>query len=170
MKFIKIEKHTNVAIVTSGHADRWLKYTSTTTITVRGKGKTAECRFQDSDSALDFLVILGMDFDEAWSTYHDAPTTRMMGASVSPRHWRSTVVTPAELQSVEAFLKARQSKGYTQEAIDRRLQWLNAHPLSETLLAITKGQLAECDRKNTEMWGHPYGHQAAKEVGIAMPE
>ena len=170
MKFIKIEKHTNVTIVTSGYADRWLKYTSTTTITVRGKGKTAECRFQDSDSALDFLAILGMDLDEAWSTVHDAPTTRMMGASVSPRHWQSVVVTPAELQSVEAFLKARQPKSYTQEAIDKRLKWLNTHPVPETLMKIVEGQLAECDRQNTEMWGHPHGHQAAKEAGVAMPE
>lgn len=172
MKFTKIEKRTNVTIVTSGYADRWLKRTSTITITitVRGKGETAECRFQDSDGALDFLAALEMDFDEAWPIVNDAPTTHTMSANIAPRHWQSVIVTPAELQSVEAFLKVRRAKGWTQEAVDKRLKWLNAHPVPNTLMKIVEGQLAECDRQNTEMWGHPHGHQAAKKAGIAMPE
>lgn len=171
MQYTKIHKHTTVEIITSGYDDRYLGFDSTITIDVIGDNdETAECRFQDGDEARNFLLATGMNFDEAWPIVHNVPTVYTMAAQTEARRWQSIVVTPDELQSVKAFLQARNSRGWTQEATDRQLQWLNAHPLSETLMAIVLGQLAECDRKNTEMWGHPHGYQAAIQAGAEIPE
>lgn len=163
MKYTRIQKHTVVKIVTSGYSDRYLASDTTITISVAGvDGTTAKCQFQSNHDARDFLLTMGMDFDTAWPIVNDAPTTMTMGARIDKHASRSMVITREEMRSVRALLILRNPIGWKQTAVDERLNWLNSHPIPEALMAIVKGQLSECDRKNTEMWGHPNGYRAGQ--------
>lgn len=161
MDAIRVQKHQTVKIVTSGYADRYLSKESVFTMTVESKtGETARCKFNSGNDARQFCLVTGMEWDSAYAFVRDAKVTMAMAARLSPRRWASQSVTPDELYSVQAYLKLRNSDGWKQEHIDRQLERLNNHPLSESLLAIVRGQLDECDRKNTEVWGHPNGRAA----------
>jgi len=161
MKYTKVQKHTTAKIVTSGYDDRYLKFDSTITISVIGADdRTAECQFQSNNDALGFLFALGVDFDEAWSVVDGASVTKTMSARLPDNSYRSTNVTPNQMRSVQAFLAVRNPGGRTQDSIDKNIEWLNSHPLPETLLQIVQAQISACDRLNTEMWGNPNGRAA----------
>lgn len=158
MNAIRMQTNRTAKIVTSGYADRFLRFDTSVIVTVQNdEGITADCQFPSESDARMFLMVSGMSFDDAWEFSRSTKATFTMAGKIDHRRWQSMVITREHLNSIKAFLTIRNSSGYTQEHIDKQLARLNNHPIPESLLAIVCGQLAECDRKNTEMWGHPNG-------------
>lgn len=170
MKALRIKNYRTARIITSGYADRYIKMEDVYALTMQGEsGETATCRFESENDARNFLLISGMDFDTAWDFCRNAERTVVMSGKIDHRQWSSITVTDQEIQSVNAYLILRGSGGsYRADFLDRRMEELQKNPIPDSLMAIVRGQVAGCDRKNTEMWGHKNGHQAALSAGCAI--
>lgn len=158
---VEVTKSTRLQIVTSGYSDRFPLYDTTYRVKVwTENGQSVECSFGDKSKAIGFLVnLLEFSFEDAYEMTPGDGDIWISGKT-DRRTTSSRKLTVQQLRAVDLYLKVNHGHGFRPEYADDARHQLAENPLEGDLLAIVLWQIAECDRKNIETWGHKNGQEA----------
>lgn len=160
-----IALYRKIEIVTSGYSDRYVSCRTHYRITTYGE-RSAVIRTEDRDNAVSYLENCGIAFDTAYDMVRDAETIATISgwktSGNSPCHIQKRINADTE-RSIATYLAVNGYTGsYTAEAIDRMRAELAANPLSDEIMALVQWQIAECDRRNTAIYGYPDRNMAVQ--------
>lgn len=168
---IEISSDTIVSVVTSGYSDRFL--TGNTIYTVKYKnnnGKYIKVSFSDRDQVIDFLVdALGLSGRDASIVTHDCKKSFYISGKVKINSSASLTISVDDVNTIDVYLKNLNLDTYTDDYKKVIARQLTDHPLSEKIKNVVDWQIAECDRRNFEYFGHKDGSFAAKQAGVEIP-
>lgn len=153
----RIARYKKIEIVTSGYSDRYMSDQTHYRITTYGE-RSAVIRTEDQANAVSYLENCGVAFDTAYDMVRDAETITTISG------WKLSGNSPCCIQkrinedterSIATYLAVNGYTGsYTAEALDRMRADLAASPLPDDVLELVQWQIAECDRKNTTIYGY----------------
>ena len=134
----EIKKNATVKIVTSGYSDRFLR--------IELKFFFGNAQFTSRNDLVSFMVDnMGKTWDDAWEMTN-VETEYFIYGYTSPRSSTVCKIENSDVAKLQSFLMKNK----------RNVSELG---FNESITAIMKWQLSECDRINTQHFGHPNGHE-----------
>jgi hypothetical protein len=157
---VTITKSTVVSVVTSGYSDRFLTTDTIWTVKVfTPNGQSTTCKFEAQDKVTDFLHnLLEFSFEDAFSMLPIETSFWITGKTNAQTH-SSRSLTKEDVNTIVVYLNFNHGGSYKEDYRHKMSEYLGKHPLSSEVFAIVQWQIAECDRKNVETWGHKNGRK-----------